>query len=114
MKKARDRETNTEGRPELIEMHLFDLNAREEKALCKADASVHDLTTVQHYLERRRDDLSLSTVCNRCKRPAVEFAKMRSAELEAEGMTDEAEAYRRLADTLSRETDPGLTGDRTG
>ena len=28
-------------------------------------------------------------------------------------MTDEAEAYRRLADTLSRETDPGLSGDRT-
>ena len=58
---------DTEGRCELIEIHLFDANAREEKALCPTEVSVHDLTTVQHYLERGRDDLSLPTVCNRCR-----------------------------------------------
>ena len=104
----------TEGRCELIEIHLFDANAREEKALCGADVSVHDLTTVQVYLESRWQDLSLPTVCNCCKGPAIQFARMRSAELEADGMTDEAEIYGRLADTLSRETDPGLSGDGTG
>ena len=114
MEKARDRKTNSEGRSNLIEMHLFDENAMEEKALCRNDVSVHDLITVQGHLERRRHELSLSTVCNACKGPAVEFARMRSAELADRGKTDEAEAYRRLAVTLSRETDPGLSGDRTG
>ncbi len=114
MENARDREPDTEGRCELIEMHLFDADARVEKALCGADASVHDLTTVQDYLQRRRHDLSLPTVCNRCKVSAISFARMRSAELADGGMTDEAETYRRLADTLSRETDPGMSGDWTG
>lgn len=98
----------------MIEIHLFDQHAREEKALCGADVSVHDLTTVQGYLERRRHDLSLPAVCNRCKEPAIQFARIRSAELEADGMTDEAEDFHRLADTLSRETAPSLSGDWTG
>ena len=58
-------------------MHLFDSDAREEEALCGADASVHDVATVQHYLERRRHDLSLPMVCNRCKEPSIQFAWMR-------------------------------------
>ena len=93
MEITRDRGTATEGRSELIELHLIDTNAREEKALCGADASVHDLTTVQHYLERREHDLSLPTVCNRCKASVIHFAKMCSAELADGGMTDKAKTY---------------------
>ena len=114
--KYRDLQTrlDTEGSCELTEMHLFDADAREEEAICGAEVSVHDLTGVDDYLERRRHDLSLSTVCNRCKVSAIPFARMRGSAVEAEGTTDEAEAYRQLADTLSRETDPGLSGDWTG
>ena len=83
----------------MIEIHLFKQHAREEKALYGADASVHDLITVQGYLERRRHDLSLPTVCSRCKESAIQIAKMLGSVLEAEGMTDEAETYRWLADT---------------
>ena len=36
MENGRDRGTDTEGRCELIEMHLFDADAREEKVLCGA------------------------------------------------------------------------------
>ena len=103
MENARDRGTDTEGSCELIELHLF-----------HADASAHDLTTVHEYLERRRHDLSLPTVCNRCKVSAISFARMRGSALEAEGMNDEAETYRWLGDTLTRETDPGLSSDWTG
>ena len=39
---------------------------------------------------------------------------MQSAELADGGMTDEAEIYGWLSDTLTRETDPGLSGDWTG
>ena len=98
----------------MIEMHLFDADAMEEEALCEAEASVLDLTTVQDYLERRGHDLSLPTVCNHCKVSAIPFARMRRSALAAEGRTDEGETYRRLADTLSRETDPSLSGDWTG
>ena len=104
---------DTEGRYGMIEIHLFNENAREEKALCGADVSVHDLTTVQGYLERRRHDLSLPTVCNRCKVSAIPFARMRRSALLDDGMSEEAEIYRRLADTLSGETDPDQSGDRT-
>ena len=93
----------------MIDIHLFDANAREEEALCGAEVSVLDLTTVQDYLERRRHDLSLPTVCSRCKVSAIPFVRMRRSALIEEVMTDEAEIYRRLADTLSRETDPDLS-----
>ena len=106
--RGRDLETrpDTEGRCELMEIHLFDADAREEEALCGTEVSVLNLTTVQDYLERRGHDLSLPTVCDRCKVSAIPFARMRGSALEAEGMTDEAGIYRWLADTLSREADP--------
>ena len=54
METIRDRDLqarpDTEGRCELIEMHLFDADAREEEALCGAEVSVLNLTTVQDYL----------------------------------------------------------------
>ena len=98
----------------LIEMLLFDADAREEEALRGAGVSDLDLTTVQNYLEDRSNNLSLPTVCNRCKVSATPFAKMRHPTKLEEGMADEAEIYRQLADTLSTETEPSLSGDWTG
>ena len=109
-----EKRPDTEGNCESIEMHRFDAGARQEEALCGADASVHDLITVQDYLERRRHELSLPTVCSRCKVSAIPFAMMRRSALVAEGLTDEAETYPQFADTLLRETDPRPSGDWTG
>lgn len=98
----------------VFEMHLFDSDARGEEALCGTEVSVFNLTTVQDYLRRKGHDLSLPTVCNRCKVSAIPFARMRRSALLDEGLTGEAEVYRWLADTLSRETGPDLSGDWTG
>ncbi len=100
-----DRRFQLTGR-KVFEMHLFDGDARGEQALCGTEVSVFNLTTVQDYLERKGHDLSLPTVCSRCKASAIPFARMRRSELLDEGMTDEAEVYRWLVDTLSRETEP--------
>ena len=56
-------------------MHLFDSDARDEEALCKAEVSIHDLNAVQGYLDRRRHGLSVPTVCEPCKVPAVRWAE---------------------------------------
>ena len=108
------RRPDTERSCELIEMHVFDADAKEEEALCGAEVSVLVLTTVQDYLERRMHNLSVPTVCNGCKVSAIPFARMCHSALAAEGMSDEAATYHQLADTLSRETDPSLSGDWTG
>ena len=118
MESTRDRGPDTERSCELIEMHLFDADAREEESLCGAEVSVLDLTTVQDYLECRKHNSSVPTVCNACKVPAIHFARMRHFALTDEGMTDEAEIYRWLADTLTggrptracRATRTGMTG----
>lgn len=85
-------------------MHLMDADAREEAAFCKASASVHDLTSVQDYLERRANDLPLSTTCNKCKIVAVTWADDYCQNLEADGMAEEAHEYRRVVDQMARET----------
>ncbi len=85
-------------------MHLFDAEAREEEALCGAEASVDDRISLQYYLKRRIDDLAVGTVCELCKARTVAFAMRLCREFEAEGRTDEAQEYRRLADRLTRET----------
>ena len=41
----------TDGRREVIEMHLFDDDAAEEKALCEADTSDDNRRSVKFYLE---------------------------------------------------------------
>ena len=92
----------------MIEMHLFDAEAKEKEALCGAEVSLLDLTTVQDYLVSRGHNLSAPTVCNGCKVSAIPFAGMRHSVL-----ADEAEPYHQLADTLLRETDPSLSGDWT-
>ena len=52
-------------------MHLFDAEAWEEEALCGAETSVNDRISLQYYVERRRYDLAVGTVCERCKPRAV-------------------------------------------
>ena len=52
----------TDGRYELIEMHLMDANTREEDPLCKATVEAPDLISVQDHLERRMNDLPVPTV----------------------------------------------------
>lgn len=65
-------------------MHLSDADAREEQALCGADASPHDLTGVDEYLGRRMDSLPVGKVCVPCKVHAVRLAENRILELEAD------------------------------
>ena len=89
---------------EVVEMDLFDPNADEEKALCGEDTSANDRISVDYYLERRKDGLEVGTVCEACKALVVPFALNLIQDLEAEGLLDEAEKYRKLADTLLRET----------
>ena len=43
--------TEANGSYEMMEMHLFDNNARKENALCGADTSGDDLRDVNGYLE---------------------------------------------------------------
>lgn len=85
-------------------MHLMDADAREEAAFRKASASIHDLTSVQDYLERRANDLPLSTICDRCKVVAVTWADDYCQKLEADGMAEEAHEHRHVVDQMARET----------
>ena len=97
----------TNGRCEVREMHLFDTDAREEKALCGVDTSADERRGVDGYLEDRLYGVSVGVVCERCKAPAAPFAVNLIRDLEAEGLPDEADEYRQLADTLLRETGLG-------
>ena len=94
-------------RYEVREMHLFDTDASEEKALCGVDASADDRRGVDGYLEDRLNGVWVGAVCEGCKALAVPFAVNLTRDLEAEGRLDEAEEYRKLADTLLRETGLG-------
>ena len=87
-----------------MEMHLFDTDATEEKALCGANTSADDRRGVNGYLEDRLYGNSVGIVCERCKPLAVPFVLNLSRAPEAEGLLDEAEEYRELADRLARET----------
>ena len=51
--------------------------------------------------------LSVGTLCEGCKAQAVPFAANLTRDLESEGLLDEAEEHRQLADTLLRETGLG-------
>ena len=93
-------------RHELKEQHLFDNDAREERALCGSDASTEERIGVVYYLECRMGCAPVGTVCEGCKALVVPFAENRVRDLEADGFVDEAEEFRNLADTLRRETAP--------
>ena len=85
-------------------MHLFGTYAVEERALGGEDTSANDRISVYYYLQRRKDGLEVGTVCEACKALAVPFAMNRIQDLEAQGLLNEAKEYRKLADTLLRET----------
>ncbi len=107
--KNRDDETmkvtlETNRRHEVREMHLFDTDAREEKALCGVDVSADDRRGVDGYLEGRLYGVSVSAVCEGCKALAIPFAVNLIRDLKAESLLDEAEEFHQLADTLLRET----------
>lgn len=101
----------TKSRYEVNEQHLFDENARCERAFCGADSSTEDRVSVGYYMEQRKNGLDVGTVCESCKAFAPPFALRRSRDLEAEGMLDEAEEYRRLYETLRKETGQDRSGD---
>ena len=93
----------TNSRYESTEFHLFDNDATEEKALCGADYR----RGVGGYLESRLYGFRVGTICEGCKARAIPFAANLTRDLEAEGLVDEADEYRQLADTLLRETGLG-------
>ena len=101
----------TKRRYEVTEQHLFDENAREEKALCGSESSPNERVSVGYYMEQRMNGFDVGSVCESCKAFAPPFALRGSRELEAEAMLDEAEEYRRLAETLQKETGQDRSGD---
>ena len=98
-------------RYEVNEQHLFDENAHSERAFCGAETSAVDRVSVGYYMEQRKDGLEVGSVCESCKAFAPPFALRLSRDLEAEGVLDEAEEYRRLAETLLKETGQDRSGD---
>ena len=90
----------------LEELHLFDDDAREERALCGAGSSAEERMGVVYYLECRRGAAPVGTVCEECKALAAPFAESVADALETDGLADEAAESRRLAGTLRRETAP--------
>ena len=99
------------GRYEVNEQHLFDENARSERAFCGTDSSTDYRVSVGYYMEQRKNGLEVGSVCESCKAFAPPFALRLSRDLEAEGMLDEAEEYRRFAETLQKETGQDRSGD---
>ena len=63
------------------------------------------------YLEDRLNDAGARTVCEGCKGRTIPFAKAMARDLEDGGQPEEAEAYRRLARTIFRETGRDRSGD---
>ena len=88
----------------MIDMHLFDENEVDEKALCGAHPPADYRRSVKYYLDDRLRGAPVGSICPECKARVVCFARRRGSDLEADGLTDEAEEYRDLAYTLARET----------
>ena len=118
MEDTRDRsyEPEPDGtrRREVIEMHLFDDDAAEEKALCGADTSDDNRRSAMYYLEDRLHGAWVGTVCEGCKERAAPFALNLAQDLEDEGLPDEAAEYRELAETISGESGPTGRCDEEG
>ena len=104
------RRRNETVRNEVIERHLLDTEADEEKPLCGEEDFDSELIAVPYYLEDRLRDLPVGAVCEGCKVQAVPLALKISRDLEAEGMLDEAEEFRRLAEALVKETGQDRSG----
>ena len=99
---------NAAVRNEVMEMHLFDAEAAEEKALCGEDSSPVERMSVGYYLEERLCGRPVGTVCQECKPLAMPLAKViledMAQDLEDKGRLGDAEDCRELADRLARET----------
>ena len=87
-----------------MEMHLFDEHERLEQALCRADTSAVDRRGVRGYLCERLANIDVGTVCEGCKAFAPPFALRLSCDREDRDEPEKAEAYRRLYETLLKET----------
>ena len=105
-------------RNEVMEMHLFDVEAAEEKSLCGEDSSSIERISLDYYLEERSHGHWVGTVCQECKALAMTLAKViindMAKDLEAEGRLDDAEDCWKLLYSLARETGwiAGKTDDR--
>ena len=66
--------------------------------------------SVGYCMGQRKNGLEVGRVCESCKAFAPPFALRLSRDLEAEGTLDEAEEFRRLAETLLKETGPDQSG----
>jgi len=106
--------TETERRYKAMDMHLFNGDADEEKALCGAETS-YNVRSVRYYLEDRVHGPSVRNVCQECKALAAplagEIIEAAVEEHEAKGRFDVAEDYRELAETLPKETGQDRSGD---
>ena len=96
---------------EVNEQHLIDESAPSEWAFCGADSSTEERVSVGYYMEQRKNGFGVGSVCESCKAFAPPFALRRSRDLEAEGKLDKAQEYRRLYETLLRETGQDRSGD---
>lgn len=91
-------------RNEVMEMHLFDSEAAEEKALCGEDSSSIERMSVGYYLEERLCGRPVGAVCERCKTLAMPLAEdiieEMAQDLEDEGRLGDAEDCRGLLNRL--------------
>ena len=104
--------TETERRYEamrykVMDMHLFNDDADEEKALCGAETS-YNVRSVRYYLEDRVCGPSVGSVCQECKVLAVPLAReiIEAAieDHETKGRFDLAEDYDELGKMIAGET----------
>ncbi len=97
-------------RNEVMKMHLFDAEAREEAALCREDSSSIERMSVGYYLEEHLRGLPVGTVCQDCKTLAMPFAEAiiedMAEDLEEEGRLGDAEDCREVLNRLVRESGP--------
>ena len=82
-----------------------------ERAFCGADSSIEERVSVGFYMKQRKNGFDVGTGCEPCKAFAPPFALRLSRDLEAGGKLAEAEEYRRLAETLRKETVQDRIGD---
>ena len=91
----------------VIDMHLFNDEADEEKALCGDETSCN-VRSVRYYLEDRVHGPSVGSICQECKVLAVplaeEIIEAAIEDHEAEGRLDIAEDYHELGKMLAGET----------
>ena len=75
-------------------MHLLDATAKKELALCVAEISVFNLTSVQYFLLQRMDGISVRNVCRTCMGFAACWDEGHYSKLEADAMLLRAKRHR--------------------